>query len=106
MALNSPRMTNEYAEPRPDMAELLPGEARRGLDVGCRSGEFGRTRRGRQQLIRLVGVEPDKDAAEAARAIYDDVVTGLFPRDSAVAADDLFDVIYFNDVLEHMIEPV
>lgn len=68
------------------------------LDVGCAYGwfldEVGR--RG----ARAIGIEPDETIAVAARAAGHDVRVGLFPE--VLSADERFDVITFNDVLEHI----
>lgn len=86
------------------MAAYLPASARAVLDVGCSSGEFGRGLRACRD-VRLHGLEPNPVAAEAARAVYDEVATGCFPEDANRLPDLRYDAIYFNDVLEHMPDP-
>lgn len=67
------------------------------LDVGCAHGWF----------LEAVapdfephGVEPDVGVATATRARGHEVASGFFP--DALAEDERFDVISFNDVLEHI----
>jgi len=94
-----------YREARPEMAALLPAGATRVLDVGCSSGEFGRHLRQVRRLDALVGIEPSERSIEAAD-VYDQVVRGHFPVGGSELAGQHFDAIFFNDVLEHMVEPV
>jgi SAM-dependent methyltransferase len=52
-----------------------------------------------QRGARVVGIEPDREIAEIAAAVAPTRV-GYFP--AALVADELFDAIVFNDVLEHV----
>lgn len=73
------------------------------LDVGCGTGSIS-------SLIvaecgaSLVGIEPDPERAEAARARGLDIVCGYFDDATATSIGD-FDVIMFADVLEHLPDP-
>jgi 2-polyprenyl-3-methyl-5-hydroxy-6-metoxy-1,4-benzoquinol methylase len=52
------------------------------------------------------GVEPNVDAVrEAAAAGYEQVATGPFPEACEQLGRNQFDVIFFNDVLEHLADP-
>lgn len=89
-----------------DRAEILPFVPPAGvvLDVGCSRGGFCRViKRSRPGTV-VWGIEPHAAAAEEARRHADEVVTGLFPEDLPVAAPP-FDVVFFNDVLEHLVDP-
>jgi len=74
----------------------LPGL--RLLDVGCAYGWF--LLEARRAGCAGTGIEPDPEIAEAARREGLDVRTGYFPE--AVDPAETFDVIAFNDVLEHL----
>lgn len=67
------------------------------LDVGCAHGWF--LEQGRN-AFEVVGIEPDTAVAEATLARGLPVRAGFFP--DVLAADERFDVIVFNDVLEHI----
>lgn len=91
---------------RAELAPFIPVGARRVLDVGCAGGGFGATLRtvlGPE--ARLVGIEADPVAADRARRVgYDEVLEGLFPE-VPVHPAETFDLVTFNDVLEHMVDP-
>jgi SAM-dependent methyltransferase len=82
-----------------DRLELCRSQKRGSLlDVGCAHGWFleAAQRRGYDVL----GIEPDPAMHAAAADRGFAVVNGLFPDD--VPAGKAFDVISFNDVLEHL----
>lgn len=67
------------------------------LDVGSAHGWFLDATSGRLEGL---GLEPDVAVADAARRRGVPVRSGFFP--DALADDERFDVISFNDVLEHI----
>lgn len=67
------------------------------LDVGCAHGWF--LEAGRDDFA-VTGIEPDARVADAAVARGLPVRKGFFP--DVLDADERFDVIVFNDVLEHI----
>ena len=91
-----------YDEERPEIVELVPSSTRRLLDVGCATGRFAAELRGRFPEIELWGIDPTPPD-NAAASIFDQRIVGRFPDD--LPADEQFDCIVFNDVLEHMAEP-
>ncbi|WP_312318556.1 class I SAM-dependent methyltransferase [Stenotrophomonas sp.] len=73
------------------------GERPRLLDVGCAHGWF--LEAGRPDF-EVLGIEPDAKVADAAVARGLPVRRGFFP--DVLDASEQFDVIVFNDVLEHI----
>ena len=67
------------------------------LDVGCAHGWFLEAVAGDYHTV---GIEPDRAVAAATRARGIAVREGFFP--DALEAGERFDVIVFNDVLEHI----
>lgn len=95
----------KYDFERAEIIPFIPVEARSLLDVGCGSGAFGRTVRRDRSMPLLWAVEPDPASAATAAQHFDRVLTGLFPDALDGVDAPLFDVVCFNDVLEHMVEP-
>ncbi|GGY14399.1 hypothetical protein GCM10008098_01490 [Rhodanobacter panaciterrae] len=67
------------------------------LDVGCAHGWFLEQARGN---FDATGIEPDRGVAEATAARGLRVRKGFFP--DVLATDERYDIIVFNDVLEHI----
>lgn len=89
---------------RPEMLEFVPNSAQRVLDVGCGSGAFAATIKVRQDCT-VWGVEAHPDAARRAVERLDNVIVGQVPDAFDVLANERFDCIVFNDVLEHLVDP-
>ncbi len=82
------------------LEQFNPLSGLRLLDVGCGPGWFLRAAAKHGAIV--TGIEPDTRLAQAARD--DGLVchSGLFPD---VLPDDLFNIIVFNDVFEHLPDP-
>lgn len=96
-------VTEVYGDfPRPEMQRYIPPGTECVLDVGCNLGGFGKSLK--DKGVRCVwGVEANPEAAATASGRLDKVVVGYFAADQV--PDRHFDVIVFNDVLEHMPDP-
>jgi SAM-dependent methyltransferase len=77
---------------------LGPLQGKRLLDVGCAYGWF--LKAAREAGMVCIGLEPDPEIAGAAVRQGFHVWIGYFP--SAIPPRNAFDVIAFNDVLEHI----
>ncbi len=77
------------------------------LDVGCGCGANARVVRTRWPDARVIGIEPNADAAAAASDVCDRVFHGTLEEwmqsGDAVPA---VDVVVLSDVLEHIADPV
>lgn len=72
------------------------------LDVGCAAGFF--LDEARKQGWSVSGLEVSPYASDYARSVLDlPVATGAFP--AALGAGDLFDVVTFYNVFEHLANP-
>ena len=93
-----------YTNSRDDLTQMIPAAVRCMLDVGCGAGEFGKRMQSKLNA-EVWGVEYVPDVAEIARKSLFKVFAG----DAAVILPTLpegyFDLITFNDVLEHMVDP-
>lgn len=90
---------------RPEVAPHTPRDAQSALDVGCGQGGFGATLRAvLGPEARIVGIEPVR--AQAHRAVsrgFDAVICDYFPPQREGLGR--FDLVSFNDVLEHLVDP-
>src|SRR6201996_401121 len=93
-----------FSHSRPELLPFVPANVRTALDVGCGNGAFGAMLKKSRQC-EVWGVEPGKPAAREAEKNLDNVINGLFVRDMPELAGQKFDAIFFNDVLEHLIDP-
>lgn len=87
------------------MKFFSPGP-RRILDVGCGAGHFGASLRQRLgQNTEIWGIEYQPEIAEQARQRLDRVYAGDVMRIVGELPADYFDLVIFNDVLEHLADP-
>lgn len=97
-----------YENPRPEVARLVPGSARRVLDIGCASGALGGSLRSRAG-VEVVGVERDPGYIATAEGRLDRVVRADLEElaGSPELRRDLgsFDCLIAADVLEHLRDP-
>src|SRR3954468_17801908 len=98
-------MNAAYEGERPEVQALVPGAARRVLDLGCAAGALGAGLKRRAAGREVGGAEPAPAYAAAAEARLDRVVQGDVAE--ALAREDLgrFDCVVAADVLEHLSDP-
>lgn len=84
-----------------ELAVLRPMHETALLDVGCGPAWF--LDAAAQRCQRVAGLEPDDATAAKARARGLDVRSGYFPEQ---APPGRFDVVSFNDVFEHLPDPL
>ena len=96
-----------YTTPRPDICAMVPGSARRILDVGCSTGALGRSMKQARSDRAVYGIERDPLLAGEARSVLDGVIEADLSvwNWSAPFDGGQFDCIVFADVLEHLAEP-
>jgi len=77
------------------------------LDVGCGCGANARVVKARWPRAQVIGIEPNADAAGAAREVCDRVFHGTL-EEWLAAGDEVppVDAIILSDVLEHIADPV
>lgn len=93
-----------YCGYRDDLFPFIPANIKRSLDVGC--GEGGFSLKLKEDInTETWGIEIDKKSAEIAKKNLDKVLIGSYEDVSNELPKKYFDWIFFNDVLEHMIEP-
>lgn len=76
------------------------------LDVGCSSGNFGRVLIEQQNCV-VDGVEINLNDAKRARKYLREVIMVDVERDDLSSLkNNHYDIIYFGDVIEHLVDPV
>jgi SAM-dependent methyltransferase len=98
-------MTHPYTlNDRRDVYDVMPKDIAAMLDVGCSRGGFCQLVKSRRPETLVWAIEPDPDIASEAATHADHVIVGSFPEDIPVDTPP-FDAVFFNDVLEHMVDP-
>jgi 2-polyprenyl-3-methyl-5-hydroxy-6-metoxy-1,4-benzoquinol methylase len=92
-----------YGNDRADVIATLPRDVGRVLDVGCGSGGTAPGLRA-AGATEIVGIELVPEAAEAARAMLDEVHAAAV-EDALDELDGRFDTLMCLDVLEHLVDP-
>jgi 2-polyprenyl-3-methyl-5-hydroxy-6-metoxy-1,4-benzoquinol methylase len=93
-----------YINKRSEMLEFFPSNAKTVLDVGCGQGIFAKKIKDIYKT-ETWGIEYMTSHAEEAKKNLDKVFAGECEKFLDDLPNDYFDVIYFNDVLEHLIDP-
>lgn len=90
---------------RPEVEAIIPGGARRILDVGCGAGNLGAALKLRSTECEVTGIEMSPTLAELSRRRLDQVLVGKVEDQLDHLPDRYYDCAVFADVLEHMIDP-
>lgn len=86
------------------MLKYLPGNPKTIIDIGCGDGTFANTLKEITQA-EVWGIEYKEEEAQKAKNILDTVFSGPCENFIDDLPENYFDVIYFNDVLEHLVDP-
>ena len=89
---------------RKEMLKYLPENSKKILDVGCGNGAFASLLK-QKNNAEVWGIELMEKEALIAQEIVDKVLIGNCEKHINDLPDHYFDVIYFNDVLEHLADP-
>lgn len=93
-----------YINKRSEMLNFFPENANTVLDVGCGEGTFAKQIKDIYHT-ETWGIEYIQAHGEQAKKVLDKVFIGECEKFIDDLPNDYFDVIYFNDVLEHLIDP-
>jgi O-antigen biosynthesis protein len=99
-------MTNSYYDnPRPEIAALVPAQARAILDVGCGRGILGSSLKVGRPDRKVTGIEIMPDVAEEAKKSLDQIIIGDVTTLALPIAQGSMDCIICADILEHVLDP-
>ena len=93
-----------YTNVRQEMIDFMPKTAKTVLDVGCGEGAFASYIMNKFN-IEAWGIEMTTGPASIAKTKLNNVLIGACEDKIAELPDHYFDVIYFNDILEHLVDP-
>tara|TARA_R110002072_G_scaffold11106_1_gene50633 strand:- start:2088 stop:2753 length:666 start_codon:yes stop_codon:yes gene_type:complete len=104
------KVNRSYDGAREDLIDLglRYVHPQRVLDLGCYRGATGRALKLRLPEVRVVGVELDPQAAQAAQAALDTVFEGHLDEvleSESFAGQERFDLVLCGDILEHLPDP-
>lgn len=89
---------------RPEMLAFLPKSFKTVLDVGCGEGTFALQIKEKHKA-EVWGLELMPEPGEEAKKCLDKVFVGPCENFVDDLPENYFDVIYCNDVLEHLVDP-
>lgn len=95
---------NYYSNVRFEMLKYLPTDTATVLEIGCGNGRFAEEIK-KIRNTTIWGIELMEDEGEAAKKILDKVFIGECEKFVNELPENYFDVIYINDVLEHLFDP-
>ncbi|MFT6874478.1 MAG: 2-polyprenyl-3-methyl-5-hydroxy-6-metoxy-1,4-benzoquinol methylase [Granulosicoccus sp.] len=93
-----------YQGTRPELLPFFPVSAKTVLDVGCGEGRFAKQLKDMHGAT-VWGVDISDESIAVANTLLDKAFVADVTASLDSLPDNYFDVIYFNDVLEHMIDP-
>ncbi len=93
-----------YNDDREEMLFFLPKDAKKVLDVGCGNGIFAASIK-KENNAEVWGIELMEDEILKAENILDKSFAGPCEDHIDSLPDNYFDAIYFNDILEHLVDP-
>lgn len=96
-----------YTNIRYEMLKFVPQNASRILDVGCGAGYFGKEIKAfsTHQNTEVWGVDINENAKSVAEKNIDKLLIGDIETIVDELPENYFDAIFFNDVLEHLVNP-
>jgi 2-polyprenyl-3-methyl-5-hydroxy-6-metoxy-1,4-benzoquinol methylase len=95
-----------FASSRFDVQNFVPIETSTILDVGMGEGNFLEALKKDRPEIEAWGIELEKQSFNKAKNKIDKALEGTIEDNLTNLPDNYFDCITFNDVIEHLVDPV
>lgn len=93
-----------YSSVRSEMLQFVPENCQRVLEVGCGEGGFISTVK-KMTAAEAWGVDISEESISIASEHIDKAICTDLTEDMSILPNNYFDAIFFNDVLEHIIDP-
>jgi 2-polyprenyl-3-methyl-5-hydroxy-6-metoxy-1,4-benzoquinol methylase len=94
-----------YSLDRTALMPFVPEDLEKVLDVGCSEGWFGKRLKEQKGVKEVWGVEPFESVVAQAKENLDKVIHAKIEEGIKQLPEHYFDCIFFNDVLEHLVDP-
>ena len=94
-----------YRAGRDEMLPFIPEGIKTAIEVGCGDGAFGAALKAQGKTEEYWGLEIHPPSGETARQTLDKVFIGNAEHLVDELPDSYFDVMVFNDSLEHLVDP-
>ncbi len=95
-----------FVRARNEMVAFIPDHCETLLDVGCAEGNFGKAVKERLPNVTIHGIEKNSHAALRAKKNLDKVINQDIDRAIPKLSNAFYDCIVFNDLLEHLVDPI
>jgi 2-polyprenyl-3-methyl-5-hydroxy-6-metoxy-1,4-benzoquinol methylase len=96
---------NYYEYCREEMFQFIPDDVRVILEVGCGEGNFSSILKQKIDKSEVWGIEISEAEAKVAAEKLDKVLVGSAESQIDQLSEDYFELVIFNDVLEHLTNP-
>ena len=99
--------TNYIKSNRPEMLRFITNNPKTSLEVGCREATHSKLLKETLGIEETWGIEPEKNETMIAEAEenLDHFISDYLTENTKGLPANYFDLIVFNDVLEHMYDP-
>ena len=101
-------MDKYYSHVNEDLLKFIPRNAAVILEIGCGAGTLGQAYKRQNPFCRYIGVECNREVAEQAREVLDEVFCVDVETAHAsdfLSDDEKIDCLVFGDVIEHLRDP-
>ena len=99
--------TKYFQSDRPEMLRFINNNPKTSLEVGCREATHSKLLKKTFNLDESWGIEPEENQKmiNEAKDNLDYFISDYLTADTKGLPDNHFDLVVFNDVLEHMYDP-
>ena len=99
--------TKYFESNRSEMLRFITNKPKTSLEVGCREATHSKLLKSKLNIQETWGIEPEKNdkMINKAKGNLDYFINDYLTEDTDSLPKNYFDLVIFNDVLEHMYDP-
>jgi 2-polyprenyl-3-methyl-5-hydroxy-6-metoxy-1,4-benzoquinol methylase len=94
-----------FSQTRPEMIAIVPEGINTLLDIGCGAGTFGTALKQARPELRIFGIEFNAEVVNPVPSSFEKVWIGDVNMILPSLPELTYDLIVFNDLLEHLVNP-